>query len=91
MSKTLIEDIFNQPEWEEEIATPATDRDLLILTEQFLQFEIPTNVFLQAMAIAAYDCASALRYAENYITLLKKKNKRKKVVFLRSVSNFENN
>ncbi|MBE9051667.1 hypothetical protein IQ243_14790 [Nostocales cyanobacterium LEGE 11386] len=96
MSKALIEDIFfNDPEseWGEETALPATDRELLILTQKLSGFEIPIKVFLQAVAIAAYDCASAFRYADNYLAILQNKNKhkRKNLFLLRSASDFENN
>ncbi|MEA5503080.1 hypothetical protein VB735_08170 [Halotia wernerae UHCC 0503] len=57
---------------DQEIALPATDGELVLLTEKLLEVEIPTNVFFQAIAIAAYDCASAFRYADNYLTNLKK-------------------
>lgn len=43
MYKALIEDIFSDPEETEEITFPATDKDLLILTEKFLGFEIPSR------------------------------------------------
>ncbi|MBD2676518.1 MULTISPECIES: hypothetical protein [Nostoc] len=93
MSKALIEDIFNDSEEAQEITFPATDRDLLILTEKFLGFEIPSKVFLQAIAIAAYDCASAFRYVDNYLAMLKNKNKRKhkKLLVFKAATNFENN
>ncbi|MBC1236917.1 hypothetical protein VF14_29040 [Nostoc linckia z18] len=93
MSKALIEDIFNDSEEEQEITFPATDRDLLILTEKFLGFEIPSKIFLQAIAIAAYDCASAFRYVDNYLAILKNKNKRKhkKLLTFKAVTSFENN
>ena len=71
MYKTLIEDIFSDPEEVEETTFPATDKDLLILTEKFLGFEIPSKVFLQAIAIADYDGAGAFRYVDNYLTTLK--------------------
>ncbi|MDF5709814.1 MAG: hypothetical protein PUP90_19640 [Nostoc sp. S4] len=93
MSKALIEDIFNDSQEAQEITFPATDKDLLILTEKFLGFEIPSKVFLQAIAIAAYDCASAFRYVDNYLTTLKNKNKRKQknLVVFKSAVDFENN
>jgi len=90
MSKALIDDIFNEPEWAEETAVPATDRELLLLTERISSFEIPIQVFLQAVAIAAYDCKSAFRYADNYLTT-HKKNKRKNLRVFKSLRNFENN
>ncbi|AFY43105.1 hypothetical protein [Nostoc sp. PCC 7107] len=90
MSKALIEDIFNEPEWAEETAVPATDGELLMLTERISSFEIPIQVFLQAVAIAAYDCAAAFRYADNYLTS-HKQNKRKNLRVFRSLRNFENN
>ncbi len=93
MSKALIEDIFNDSEEAQEITFPATDKDLLILTEKFLGFEIPSKIFLQAISIAAYDCASAFRYVDNYLATFKNKNKRKhqKLLVLKSAANFENN
>ncbi|WP_138503446.1 hypothetical protein [Nostoc sp. PA-18-2419] len=93
MSKALIEDIFNDSQEAQEISFPATDKDLLILTEKFLGFEIPSKVFLQAIAIAAYDCASAFRYVDNYLATLKNKNKRKhkNLVVFKSAAGFENN
>ncbi|MBD2519880.1 hypothetical protein H6G93_34050 [Nostoc sp. FACHB-973] len=93
MSRALIEDIFNDSEEAQEITFPATDNDLLILTEKFLGFEIPPKVFLQAIAIAAYDCASAFRYVDNYLAALKNKNKRKhkKILVFRTAADFENN
>jgi hypothetical protein len=90
MSKALINDIFNEPEWAEDTAVPATDRELLLLTERISSFEIPMQVFLQAVAIAAYDCESAFRYADNYLTT-HKKNKRKNLRLFKSWRNFENN
>ncbi|QMS88182.1 hypothetical protein HUN01_11470 [Nostoc edaphicum CCNP1411] len=67
MYKALIEDIFYDSEGTEETTFPATDEDLLILTEKFLGFEIPSKVFLQAIAIADYDGAAAFRYVDNYL------------------------
>ena len=55
----------------QEIALPASNRDLVILAETLTNFEIPLNVLLQAMAIAAYDGAAAFRYADNYLNNLK--------------------
>jgi hypothetical protein len=91
--KVLIEDIFFDSEGAEETTFPATDQDLLILTEKFLGFEIPPKVFLQAIAIADYDCAAAFRYVDNYLTTLKNKNKPKhnKLLVLRSSARFDNN
>lgn len=91
MSKTLIEDILDDSEWVQETTLPATDSDLLILTEKFLGFEIPANVFLQAISIAAYDCAAAFRYTDNYLAVLKTKNKRKNLLSIESCREFENN
>ncbi|MFN6570751.1 hypothetical protein A6770_07770 [Nostoc minutum NIES-26] len=91
MSKALIEDILDDSEWAQETALPATDNDLLILTEKFLGFEIPPNVFLQAISIAAYDCAAAFRYTDNYLAVLKTKNKRKNLLLIESYRGFENN
>ncbi|MBU7586419.1 MAG: hypothetical protein KAF91_26745 [Nostoc sp. TH1S01] len=90
MSKALIDNVFNEPEWAEETAVPATDRELLLLTERISRFEIPIQVFLQVVAIAAYDCASAFRYADNYL-MNHKKNKRKNLRVFKSLRNFENN
>lgn len=93
MYKALIEDIFHDSQGTEETTFPATDQDLLILTEKFLGFEIPSKVFLQAIAIADYDCAAAFRYVENYLTVLKNKNKRKhkKLLVLGCSTRFDNN
>ncbi|WP_017652454.1 hypothetical protein [Fortiea contorta] len=91
MSKALIQDIFSNPEEWEETALPATDKDLLVLTERLLEFEIPTQVFFQAIAIAAYDSASAFRYFDNYLATTKKKNKIRNLLLSRSRKNFENN
>jgi hypothetical protein len=93
MYKALIEDIFSDPEETEEITFPATDKDLLIFTEKFLGFEIPSKVFLQAIAIADYDGAAAFRYVDNYLTTLKKKNKgkHKKLLVLGASTKFDNN
>ncbi|MDZ7960095.1 MAG: hypothetical protein RMY34_19800 [Aulosira sp. DedQUE10] len=77
MSKVLNEEIFHEPEQVEEISIPVTEEDLLILLQKFSGFEIPTKVFSQAVAIATYDRASAFRYADNYVNILKNKNKRK--------------
>jgi hypothetical protein len=83
MSKALIEDIFYDPEWSEDATFPATDNDLLILTQQLSHQEVPPKVFFQAIAIAAYDCASAFRYANNYLDSVKRKHKRKNILMLR--------
>ncbi|MBD2529571.1 hypothetical protein H6G97_08300 [Nostoc flagelliforme FACHB-838] len=99
MYKALLEDIFSNSEDAEDIEDvedttfPATDKDLLVLTEKFLGFEIPPKVFLQAIAIADYDCAAAFRYVDNYLTTLKNKNKRKhkKLLVLGASTKFENN
>jgi|GEM_PF-892767 len=93
VSKVLIEDVFHDSEGAEEITFPATDKDLLVLTEKFLKFEISPKIFLQAIAIADYDCAAAFRYVDNYLTIPKKKNKRKhkNLLLFRSSPNFENN
>ncbi len=58
----------------------------MILMEKFSGFEIPTKVFSQALAIAAYDRASAFRYADNYVNVLKNKTKRKHWLLLHSSS-----
>ncbi|MEA5623550.1 hypothetical protein [Nostoc sp. UHCC 0251] len=93
MYRALIEDIFYEPEEVEEATFPATDKDLLILTEKFLEFEIPSKVFLQAIAIADYDGAAAFRYVDNYLITLKNKNKRKqkKLLVLGASTRFDNN
>ncbi|WP_375495235.1 hypothetical protein [uncultured Nostoc sp.] len=94
MYKALIDDIFSDSEGSEENTFPATDKDLLILTEKFLGFEIPPKVFLQAIAIADYDCAAAFRYVDNYLTTLKNKNQRqkqKKLLVLGCSTRFDNN
>jgi hypothetical protein len=89
MSKVLIDDILDEPELAEEAAVPATDWELLLLAEKITSFDIPLQVFLQAVAIAAYDCVSAFRYADNY--LLSHKSKRKNLRLLKPLRNFENN
>ncbi|MBN3921886.1 hypothetical protein [Nostoc sp. NMS4] len=93
MYKALIDDIFSDSEDTEEITFPATDEDLLILTEKFLGFEIPSKVFLQAIAIADYDGAAAFRYVDNYLATLKnkKKRKQKKLLVLGCSTRFDNN
>ncbi len=57
---------------DQDIALPATDEELVLLTERLVEVEVPTNVFFQAVAIAAYDCASAFRYADNFLNNFKK-------------------
>jgi hypothetical protein len=91
--RALIEDIFFDAEDAEETTFPATDQELLVLTEKFLGFEIPSKVFLQAIAIADYDGAAAFRYVDNYLTTLKNKNKRKhkKLLVLGASTRFDNN
>lgn len=93
MYKALIEDIFSDPEEAEETTFPATDEDLLNLTEKFLGFEIPSKVFLQAIAIADYDGAAAFRYVDNYLITIKNKNKRKqkKLLVLGASTKFDHN
>ncbi|WP_414569699.1 hypothetical protein [Nostoc sp. CCY 9925] len=75
----------------QETTLAATDKDLLILAEKFLEFEIPATVFLQAMAIGAYDCAAAFRYTDNYLNNLKNKNQHQNLFWLESLTAFENN
>jgi hypothetical protein len=91
--RALIEDIFSDPEETEETTFPATDKDLLILTERFLAFEIPSKVFLQAIAIADYDGVAAFRYVDHYLTTLKNKNKpkQKKLLVLGASTRFDHN
>ncbi|MEH2377916.1 MAG: hypothetical protein V7K27_03280 [Nostoc sp.] len=93
MYKALIDDTFHDSEGAETTTFPATDKNLLVLIEKFLGFEIPPKVFLQAIAIADYDCAAAFRYVENYLIVLKNKNKRKhkKLLVLGYSTRFENN
>ncbi|BAT53709.1 unknown protein [Nostoc sp. NIES-3756] len=96
MSKVLIEDnfedSFDSSDWAEVVPVPATDEDLLILTQKLSNHLVPTQVFFQAVAIAAYDGASAFRYADNYLTSAKHKNKRRNAVFLRKpLTNFDYN
>ncbi|MGJ5673280.1 MAG: hypothetical protein ACR9NN_06660 [Nostochopsis sp.] len=88
MSKPLIKDTFDEPEQVKENTLPATDEDLLKLIQKFSGFETPTKVVLQAIAIATYDCASAFRYADNYLNILKNKKQRKKLVLLESAPEF---
>ncbi len=93
MYKVLIDDIFSDSEGAEETTFPATDEDLLILTEKFLGFEIPSKIFLQAIAIADYDGAAAFRYVDNYLITVKnkKKRKQKKLLVLGCSTRFDNN
>ena len=79
MLKVFIEDedISYVPKQEEKNGLPATDADLIALAEKFSDFEIPFGVFLQAIAIAAYDTASAYRYADNYLSYVKNAHKKK--------------
>lgn len=77
MLKVFIEDMFDVPEGSEINALPATDQDMLALAEKLSGFEIPYKVFMQAITIAAYDTASAFRYADNYLTTKKRVNKSK--------------
>jgi hypothetical protein len=91
MSKAWFEDILIDLEQPEETALPATDKDLLVLTEKLLEFEIPVKVFLQALDIAAYDCASAFRYCDHYLHSMKKRRKLRYVVFSKSITGDENN
>ena len=72
MSKVLIENALNEPEWAEEAVFPATEQELLFLTQKLAELEIPIKVFLQAVSIAAYDYLSAFRYADKYLTLSQK-------------------
>ncbi|MGH1396109.1 MAG: hypothetical protein ACRAVC_19075 [Trichormus sp.] len=94
MFKAVIEDIFYDPDGSEDASLPATDGDLLILTQRLCDQEVPTKVFFQAIAIAAYDGAAAFRYADNYLARVKRQRqrRRKNVVLLRrSLCNFEQN
>jgi hypothetical protein len=87
-----FEDSFDSSDWVEPAAVPATDEDLLILTQKLSNHLVPTQVFFQAVAIAAYDGASAFRYADNYLTSAKHKNRRKNaVLFRRPLTNFDYN
>jgi hypothetical protein len=88
MSKPLIEDTFDEPERVKDITLPATDRDLLNLIQKFSGVDTPTKVVLQAIAIATYDCASAFRYADNYLNILKHQKQRKKLLLLESEPEF---
>ncbi len=69
MSDFLRNNPLNEPELSEETAFPATDQELLFLTQKLAEVEIPIKVFLQAVSIAAYDCLSAFRYADKYLHL----------------------
>lgn len=88
MFKPLIEDTFDEPEQLRETISPATDADILKLIQKFSGFETPTKVVLQAIAIASYDCASAFRYADNYLNIIKNKKQRKKLVLQESAPEF---
>jgi hypothetical protein len=68
MLKVLLDNTGDNSEWGEQTAFPATDKELLILTEKLSELEIPIQVFLQAVSIAAYDCVSAFRYADKYLS-----------------------
>jgi hypothetical protein len=68
MLKVLLDNTWDESEWSEQTALPATDKELLILTEKLSELEIPIKVFLQAVSIAAYDCVSAFRYADKYLS-----------------------
>ncbi|WP_427162205.1 hypothetical protein ACQFX9_11950 [Aliinostoc sp. HNIBRCY26] len=94
MSRTVIEDVDYDPEWSEEITFPATDRDLLILTQRLCDQDVPTKVFFQAIAIAAYDGASAFRYADQYLTSVQHLHKRRRknlLLFRKPLFNFDQN
>ncbi len=93
MSKLLIEDNFDETEQVEELTIRATDEDFLTLMQKFSGSETPTKVVMQAMAIATYDRASAFRYADHYLDILKnkKKQKQKKLIVLDSVPKFSMN
>ncbi|MBD2336451.1 hypothetical protein H6G64_05535 [Calothrix sp. FACHB-156] len=88
MSRALNEEIFNEPEQVEEVSLPVTEEDLFVLLQKFAGYEIPTKVFSQAVAIAAYDRASAFRYADNYVNILKNKTKRKQWLKLEPAPDF---
>lgn len=92
MSKAWLEDMFIDLGQSEDTALPATDSDLMILTEKLLEFEIPVKVFLQTLDIAAYDCASAFRYFDHYLTTMKKRHhKLRHAVWPKSTVGYENN
>jgi hypothetical protein len=88
MSKQLVEETYNQSERVKEVTVAATDQELLNLMQKFSGFEVPPKVVMQAMAIATYDCASAFRYADNYLNILKNKKHRKKLLLLESAPEF---
>lgn len=92
MFKAVIEDYFGEPEYLEETTFPASDHDLLILTQRLCDQNVPTKVFMQAIAIAAYDGAAAFRYADNYFNKVRTRRKRKNSLWLKKpVCNFEQN
>ncbi|AFY30824.1 hypothetical protein [Calothrix sp. PCC 7507] len=91
MFEPLIEDNFDEIENVKEATLPATHGDLLNLMQKFSGSETPTKVVMQAIAIATYDRASAFRYADNYLDILKNKKKRKKLILLDSVPKFSMN
>jgi hypothetical protein len=74
---TVIQVNFGKSQREDKNGVPATDEDLIALAQKFSEIEIPYQVFLQAIAIAAYDVASAFRYADNYLNGIGNGNKRK--------------
>ncbi|MFQ4144786.1 hypothetical protein [Chlorogloeopsis sp. ULAP02] len=86
-----IEDIFDYSQSVENTGLFPTDEDLLTLYEKFSGFDIPTNVFLQAISIAAYDRASAFRYADYYVSVLKNENKRQNLLTLDDEFDFASN
>ncbi|WP_214437794.1 hypothetical protein [Atlanticothrix silvestris] len=71
-------------------ALPASDRDLVILAEKLTEFEVPLNVLLQAMSIAAYDGTAAFRYADHYLNHLNNKNELESLFLLQSNTDLEN-
>jgi hypothetical protein len=70
-----------------ETTVAATEKDSVMLAEKLTEFEVPLKVLLQALAIAAYDGAAAIRYAEQYLN----KRKKQKQILLRSFSNVRRN
>lgn len=88
MSKQLVKNTENQIERVREVTLPATDQDLLDLMQKFSGFGVPPKVVMQAMSIATYDCASAFRYADNYLNILNNKKNRKKLLLLESAPEF---